>query len=250
MNFVANRKAHEAVIGGSFLAWQTRGRPATISASHPTPTVFPETLQAQLRRARILAVLVIDDAADAVPLARALLDGGITAMELTLRTAAALEALRRIKTEVPELLAGVGTVLTPAQVNEALAAGAAFGVAPGLNPRVVAEARHVGLPFAPGICTPSDIELAVEQGCRWLKFFPAEPSGGVAFLKSMAAPYAHLGLAFVPLGGLTEENFTRYLALPQVPAVGGSWLAPPELMQSRDWNAIRENARRAVAKRA
>jgi 2-dehydro-3-deoxyphosphogluconate aldolase/(4S)-4-hydroxy-2-oxoglutarate aldolase len=210
--------------------------------------VFPETLQTRLRRARIIAVLVIDDAADAVPLARALLDGGVTAMELTLRTPVALEALRRIRAGVPEMLAGAGTVLTPAQVNETLAAGAAFGVAPGLNPRVAAEARRVGLPFAPGICTPSDIELAVEQGCRWLKFFPAEPSGGVAYLKTLTAPYAHLGLEFIPLGGLTEENFTAYLALPNVPAVGGSWLAPQRLIQNRDWDAIRANAQRALAK--
>jgi 2-dehydro-3-deoxyphosphogluconate aldolase/(4S)-4-hydroxy-2-oxoglutarate aldolase len=212
--------------------------------------MFPQPLQAQLRRARVIGVLVIEDADSAVPLARALLAGGITAMELTLRTPAALEALRRIKAEVPDMLAGVGTILTPAQVNEALAAGAAFGVAPGLNPRVVAEAGRVGLPFAPGICTPSDIELAVEQGCRLLKFFPAEPSGGIGYLKSMTAPYAHLGLEFIPLGGLTGENFTSYLALTDVPAVGGSWIAPPKLIQRRDWDAIRENARRAMQKAA
>jgi 2-dehydro-3-deoxyphosphogluconate aldolase/(4S)-4-hydroxy-2-oxoglutarate aldolase len=209
---------------------------------------IPPILMNEIRRSGIIAVLMIDAVEDAVPLARALLDGGIRAIELTLRTPAALDALARIKAEVPEIIAGVGTVLTPEQAGQASRAGAAFGVAPGMNPRVVAECARLGLPFAPGICTPSDIELAVEQGCRLLKLFPAEPAGGIAYLKAINTPYAHLKLDYIPLGGLTEDNFTQYLQLDCVPAVGGSWIAPRELIRAKDWAAIRGNAARATAK--
>jgi 2-dehydro-3-deoxyphosphogluconate aldolase/(4S)-4-hydroxy-2-oxoglutarate aldolase len=205
--------------------------------------MFNESLLSHLHRTGILAVLVIDRAEDAVPLARALLEGGVECMELTLRTPAAMEALRRIRADVPEMIAGVGTILTPHQVREAAGAGATFGVAPGMNPRVVAEAKSIGLPFAPGICTPSDIEQALEHGCRLLKFFPAEPLGGIAYLKSIAAPYAHLDLRFIPLGGIDAGNAERYLGEPIIQALGGSWLAPRELIQKRDWPAISRRAR-------
>jgi 2-dehydro-3-deoxyphosphogluconate aldolase/(4S)-4-hydroxy-2-oxoglutarate aldolase len=200
-------------------------------------------IQARLARTRVLAVLVIDDVSDAVPLAHALLDGGVDAIELTLRTGAAMESLGRIRADVPEILVGAGTVLTPGQVGEVKAAGAAFAVAPGMNPRVVAEARRVGLPFAPGVCTPTDIELAIEQGCRLLKLFPSEPSGGLQYLRSIAAPFAHLGLQFIPLGGVSAANAEAYLREPLVMALGGSWLAPRELIQRRDWSAVTNNAR-------
>ena len=208
-------------------------------------------LLAHLKGTGVLAVLVIDDVADALPLARALLEGGIDCIELTLRTEAATESLKRIRAEVPEMLVGAGTVLTPEQVNEVKEAGAAFGVAPGMNPRVVAEARRVGLPFAPGICTPTDIELAIEQGCCWLKFFPSEPSGGLAYLRSIAAPFLHLGIQFVPLGGVSAANAEEYLREPSVLALGGSWLAPRELIQRKDWSGITANARdvSAIVKR-
>ncbi len=154
-----------------------------------TASLMYDILHNRLHRAGVIAVLVIDDADDAVPLARALITGGVDCIELTLRTPIAIDAMKRIRVEVPEMFVGAGTVLTPEQVNEVKAAGAAFGVAPGMNPRVVAEARRIGLPFAPGICTPTDIELALEQDCRLLKFFPSEPSGGLAYLRSIAAPY-------------------------------------------------------------
>ena len=211
-----------------------------------THTLFPEPLLARLHRTGIVAVLVIDDPADAIPLARALLAGGVDCMELTLRTPAAMDALRRVRAEVPEMLAGVGTILTPQQVNDVATAGAHFGVAPGCNPRILAEATRIGLPFAPGICTPSDIELALEAGCRLLKFFPAEPTGGLAYLRSMAAPYAHLGIRFVPLGGIDPTNAERYLNEPLVHALGGSWLAPRDLIKNHDWPAITANARQAT----
>lgn len=205
--------------------------------------MFNENLLTKLQRTGVLAVLMIDNADDAVPVAKALLAGGVDCIELTLRTPAAMEALRRVRAEVPDMTVGVGTILTPQQVQEVASAGAAFGVAPGMNPRVVTEAKRVGLPFAPGVCTPSDIEAALECGCRLLKFFPAEPQGGLAYLKSIAAPYAHLKVRFVPLGGIDASNAASYLSEPIIQALGGSWLAPRDLIQKRDWPAITERAR-------
>jgi 2-dehydro-3-deoxyphosphogluconate aldolase/(4S)-4-hydroxy-2-oxoglutarate aldolase len=207
---------------------------------------FPEDLLARIQQTGVVAVLTIDDAMDAVPLARALIDGGVDCMELTLRTPAAIAALQQIKSQVPQMLAGVGTVLTTSQVAEVAAAGAAFGVAPGMNPRVVRAAQQSGLPFAPGVLTPSDIEQALEEDCRVLKFFPAEPAGGLSYLKGMAAPYAHLKLRFIPLGGLNVQNAESYLADPLIAAVGGSWIAPRELVRQRQWKKIAENAHQSA----
>ena len=207
--------------------------------------MFSKPLLARLHQTGVLAVLVIDDPASAVPVANALMAGGVDCVELTLRTPSAMEAVRRIRTEVPEIMVGVGTILNPDQVQAVAAAGAAFGVAPGFNPRVVAAAQRVGLPFAPGVCTPSDIEQAVEVGCTLLKFFPAEPCGGLPYLRSMAAPYAHLGVRFMPLGGVDISNAERYLSDPCIHALGGSWIAPRDLIRSQDWAAITELARQA-----
>ena len=140
------------------------------------------------------------------------------------------------------MLAGIGTILTPDQAEQAHEAGAAFGVAPGFNRRVVERTQTIGLPFAPGVATPSEVEAAVELGCRELKFFPAEPSGGMPYLSSMYAPYAHLGLRFIPLGGLNTGNMSDYLSSPAVPAIGGSWIAPRKLIQQADWSAITASA--------
>ena len=204
--------------------------------------MFPSDLHNSLKNAKVVAVLVIDDAQHAVPLAHALLRGGIGVMELTLRTEAALPALRAIAAEVPDMLAGIGTVLTPGQVDQAQDAGAAFAVSPGLNATVVEHAHRKGLPFAPGIMTPSDIERALELGCRTLKFFPSESSGGLKHLASMAAPYLHLGLDFIPLGGLNAMNMGDYLRSPLISAIGGSWIAKRHLINNRDWAAIEANA--------
>ena len=209
--------------------------------------MIPESLNLRVSQSGIVAVLVIDDAANAVPLARALLAGGVDVMELTLRTGAALDSLRAIRAEVPEMLAGIGTVLNPSQVAAAKDAGAAFAVAPGFNPRVVGAARDADLPFAPGICTPSDIEGALEFGCNVLKFFPAESSGGLAHLKNISAPYAHLGLKYIPLGGVSAKNLAAYLASPVVTAVGGSWLAPREAIAAQEWSKITAAAQEARA---
>lgn len=201
----------------------------------------------RVREAGVVAVLVIDRAEDAVPLAEALLAAGVTAMELTLRTPAALQAVEAVRQQVPAMLAGVGTILTAEQVRQVVDVGGAFGVAPGMNPRVVEEAFRLGLPFGPGICTPSDIERALEFDCRTLKFFPAEPSGGLAYLQSIAAPYAHLGVKYVPLGGVSEANMGSYLKDPSIAAVGGSWIATRETIQARNWEAITRRAGAAIA---
>jgi 2-dehydro-3-deoxyphosphogluconate aldolase/(4S)-4-hydroxy-2-oxoglutarate aldolase len=204
---------------------------------------IPEELSAHLHRTGVIAVLMIDDANDAVPVANALLAGGVDCMELTLRTPVAMESLRRIRNEVPQMTAGVGTILTPQQAREVKEAGAAFGVSPGMNPRVVAEAIQIGLPFAPGICTPSDIEQALELDCKLLKFFPAGPCGGLDYLRSIAAPYAHLGVRYIPLGGVDGANAGDYLAEPMIHAIGGSWLAPKPLIKKQSWEGITANAR-------
>ena len=216
----------------------------------PTDTLTPafnRELAAQINQCGVIAVLVIDDAEDAVPLAKTLLDNGVSAMELTLRTPAALAALRKIRKEVPQMIAGAGTVLTPAQVDEVYEAGAAFAVAPGLNRRVIERARQLGLSFAPGIMTPSDIEAGLELGCRMLKFFPAETTGGLKHLKAMAAPYQHLKLSFIPLGGITAENMQSYVEYPLTGAIGGSWIAKREAIAAKNWDLIGKNAAEAAA---
>lgn len=190
----------------------------------------------------ILAVIVVDDEQQALSTISALIDGGINAVELALRTPSALHAIERVRVAAPSLLLGVGTVLTPAQVRQCHAAGVDFALAPGVNCRVIAEAIDVMLPFVPGIATPSDIEAAVEMGCDLLKFFPAEPVGGIDYLTSIAAPYQHLNLSYIPLGGIHAENCVSYLKSPIVCAIGGSWLAPTSLIREQNWKQIRQRA--------
>jgi len=199
----------------------------------------------RVQAAGIVAVITLTDGATAVPLARSLLAGGIQAIELTLRTPAALQALEAICKDVPDMLVGAGTVLNEQQVDAVKSAGVDFAVSPGMNPAVVKAAQQAGLPFAPGICTPTDIEASLEFGCRLLKFFPAEHCGGLSYLNSIAAPYAHLGIRFLPLGGVNVNNAADYLASPHVAAVGGSWLAPSELIADNNWTAITQRAHAA-----
>lgn len=203
---------------------------------------FPEEILEQLRDTQVVAGFSIDNVAHAVPVAEALLSGGIHAIELTLRTPVAMEALRAICQEVPEMLVGVGTILTAEMAAEVKAAGADFGVAPGMNLRVVSEASAIGLPFAPGIATPSELENAIAHDCRFVKIFPAEPLGGVGYLRSMAAPYKHLGIEYFPLGGLNTENMLEYLNEANVPAIGGSWIVQESLVENEQWANIAERA--------
>ena len=195
---------------------------------------------------RVVPVTVIDRAEDAVPLAEALTAGGLNIIEITFRTAAAVEAIRRIRRALPDMLVGAGTLLSPQQVDEAVQAGARFGVAPGLHEPVVRRAAELKLPFVPGVLTPSEIEQALAWGLKLLKFFPAEPAGGVKMLKALAGPYAQTGLRFIPLGGVGPANAADYLALPQVAAVGGSWIAERSAIAARDWPTITRLAAEAV----
>ena len=207
--------------------------------------MFTKELISKIQESPVIAVLVIDEVENAVPLARALLRGGIKAIELTLRTPIALEALDRVRSEVPEILAGIGTILTPEQVRAVKERGAAFGVSPGLNSAVVMAAKELALPFAPGIMTPSEIETAYGLGCTIMKMFPFELLGGMEYLKSVNAPYAHLGIKYIPLGGVSLENLESYLECPDVLAVGGSWLAPRKLIQEKAWDKISKNCEEA-----
>jgi len=208
--------------------------------------MFPKAILNRLANCKVVAGFSVDHIDDAVPLANALLAGGIDVIELTLRTEAGIDATRAISTEVPEILVGVGTILAPEQAVQVKEAGAHFGVSPGLNPRVIKAAKAVELPFAPGIATPSDIEAAIELNCRFVKYFPAAALGGVAYLRSMSAPYAHLGIQYFPLGGLNAANMNEYLAEPNIPAIGGSWIVQKDLVKNKDWAAITTRAQEVV----
>lgn len=207
---------------------------------------FPEPLLKHLAASRVVAGFSINRVEQAVPLARALLAGGVDVVELTLRTAAGLDAVKAIADHVPEIVLGVGTILTPEQAVAVKAAGATFGVAPGMNPRVVRAAQDAGLPFAPGIANPSDLEAAIELGCRFVKFFPAEAAGGISYLRSMSAPYQHLGMQYFPLGGLNANNMVAYLKEPNVSAIGGSWIVDNTLVDAGDWASLTARAAAVV----
>ena len=203
-----------------------------------------ETLVAQLQRVRIVPVIVIDEPAHAVPLAQALTDGGLPCTEVTFRTPRAAEALTRIAAECPNVLAGAGTVLSPEQAARARQAGAQFIVAPGFSLAVVDYCREHDIPVFPGVCTPTEIETALAAGLDVLKFFPAEPMGGVPFLEAIAAPY--VGVRFIPTGGVSAANVASYLALEAVVACGGSWMAPAEWIAAKQFERIREVTREAA----
>lgn len=195
------------------------------------------------RLAPVIPVLVIEDAADAAPLAKALVAGGLRALEVTLRTPAALAAMRAMAEAAPAAVVGAGTLLTPDDVAAAVDAGARFGVSPGATARLLDAAAEAGLPMLPGVATASEAMAAAERGLRHLKFFPAEQAGGAAMLGAWAGPLPQL--SFCPTGGLTAANAGRYLALPNVACVGGSWVAPKPLVAAGDWAAIEALARAA-----
>ncbi len=208
-------------------------------------SLFSDSDLGRMHKTGVIAVLIVDNPRRAVRLAQALLAGGVDIMELTLRTSAAIDCLRAVTSEVPGMMAGAGTIIFPEQVDQVVEAGAAFAVSPGTNAAVIRRAIEKGLPFAPGVMTPTDVDTAVQCGCRELKFFPAEPSGGLNMLGSIKAPYAHLGLKYVPLGGVTAGNLGRYLSDPDVLAVGGSWLAKKDMIDAERWDEITTAAREA-----
>lgn len=197
---------------------------------------------------RVLPVVVLDDPALAPRLARALLDGGLGAMEVTFRTAAAAEAIRAVRAEVPEMVVGAGTVLTADHAREALQAGAAFAVAPGLNPAMVEHFQDAGVPFLPGVMTPSEVDRARRLGCTRIKWFPAGVAGGARALKAILAPFRGQGLDVCPTGGVSLDTLEGYLAQPEVFAVGGSWIATRDQVAGECWEAITAQAREAVAR--
>ena len=195
----------------------------------------------------VIPVIAIEDAAQAEPLADALLGGGVGVAEITFRTEAAAEAIARMRDARPEMLVGAGTLLSPEAVRRAVDAGAAFGLAPGFDPKVLDAADSAGLPFAPGVMTPSDISLAATRGYTLMKFFPAVPAGGPSMLKNLAAPFAHLGLQFIPTGGVKLDTLADWLTLPEVCAVGGTWIAQTQDLREGNWRGITEKARAAAA---
>jgi 2-dehydro-3-deoxyphosphogluconate aldolase/(4S)-4-hydroxy-2-oxoglutarate aldolase len=198
----------------------------------------------RLRQIRLAPVIVIDDPLHAAPLAEALAEGGLPCAEVTFRTAAAGESLRRMADARPDMLLGAGTVLNPRQAAEARAAGAQFIVSPGLNPVVVDYCLEQGIPVFPGVCTPTEIEAGLQRGLKVLKFFPAEPAGGLAYLKAISAPYSMV--EFIPTGGINAEKLPAYLSFRSVVACGGSWMAPAEWIRAGDFERIRQETARAV----
>lgn len=202
----------------------------------------------ELLKRPVIPVIVIDDANDAEPLAEALLKGGMDVIEVTCRTAAAPEALARIKKSFPEMLVGAGTVVTLDQAQLCIDIGVSFGLAPGLNPDTVKFFQDNDTLFIPGIMTPSEIEQGLSLGCKMLKFFPAGAAGGVNMLKNFAAPYAPFGVKFCPTGGVNLDNMNEWLSLPVVSAIGGSWLATKQQIADKQWNVITEQVKAALAK--
>jgi len=196
---------------------------------------------------RIVPVIVLDKVESAEPLAEALLEGGLDIMEITFRTPAAEESIRRIAARFPEILLGAGTLLEEEQVKRAKDAGAVFGLAPGLNPSTVAAAKSADLQFSPGVMTPSEVEQALALGCKLLKFFPAEVAGGVNMLKALAGPYGHTGVKFIPTGGVSSGSLSSYLQLPVVAAIGGSWMVEKKLVNDGNWAEITRLTREALA---
>lgn len=195
--------------------------------------------------APVLPVVVLEDVTTAVPLARTLVSCGLRAIEVTLRTRAAEEAIRAIAAEVPDAVVGAGTVLTPRQADAAVAAGARFLVSPGATDGLVTAMRDTGVPFLPGVATASEMVALLEQGVTDMKFFPAEAAGGAAYLKALASPLPQV--RFCPTGGITASNAPSYLSLPNVACVGGSWMLPTAAVRSGDWAAVATLARAAAA---
>ena len=195
----------------------------------------------QLEELKVFPVITIENVEKAIPLADALKEAGLPVIEITFRTDAAADVIRRLKQERPDMLVGAGTILTVEDLKKAKGCGAAYGVAPGFNRTVVEEALRLDFPFSPGVMTPTDIEAALELGIQVLKFFPAEVSGGLKTLKTIAAPYIHTGVRFIAMGGIHLNNFQEYLEYEVVLAVGGSWIAKHDRIEVGDWETIKQN---------
>ena len=208
--------------------------------------IDPSAIDAILRRAPVLPVLAIERLDDAVPLARALVDGGLPVLEVTLRSDVALEAIRRIVDEVPDAIVGAGTVLSAADLDSVARAGAVFAISPGATDALYEAAAGIAMPWIPAVATASELMRGLEHGHRRFKFFPAESSGGIAALKAFAGPFPQA--KFCPTGGIDAATAPRYRALANVITVGGSWMVPKDALASRDWDRIRTLAQAAAKK--
>lgn len=202
------------------------------------------TIFSKIEETGIVPVVVLDHVEEAAPLAKALCDGGLPCAEVTFRTDAAKEAIRVMTEQFPQMLVGAGTVLTTDQVNRAVAAGAKFIVSPGLNPTVVDYCVKRGIPVIPGCSTPSDVEVAMEFGLKVVKFFPAEPAGGLNYIKAISAPYSNI--KFMPTGGINPQNVSSYLSYPAILACGGSWMVKKNLVHEGKFDEIEKLVREAV----
>ena len=198
----------------------------------------------QLQKIGIIPVVVLNDAKDALPLAECLMEGGLPCAEVTFRTAAAEESIRRMAKAYPDMIVGAGTVLTCEQADRAIDAGAKFIVSPGFNPKVTEYVLKKGIPMSPGICTPTEIEAALQFDLDVVKFFPAEPSGGLKMIKALAAPY--VGLSFMPTGGINANNVRDYLAYDRIVACGGSWMVSGALVKEGKFDEILKMVREAA----
>ena len=199
-----------------------------------------------LGKAGIIPVIVIENEQDAVPLARALVSGGLPVLEVTFRTQAAAGAIAAIRREVPAAVVGAGTVLTIEQLHSAKKAGAAFCVAPGFDPVIIEEAKNILMPFCPGVATASELSQALSAGCEMVKFFPAEAAGGVKMIKNLLGAFRFTGVKFMPTGGVNLANVGEYLAVPEIICCGGTWIVPKDALAAGDWARIESLARDAA----
>ena len=207
----------------------------------------PVSIVETLGRAGIIPVIVIEKEEQAVPLAKALVKGGLPVLEVTFRTKAAAAAIAAIRKEVPEAIVGAGTVLTVEMLRAAKTAGAVFGVAPGFDPAIIAEAKAQDFPFCPGVATASELSQALTAGCKMVKFFPAEAAGGVKMIKNLLGAFRFTGVRFMPTGGVNLSNVADYLAVPEIVCCGGTWIVPKDALSSGDYAAIEKLAAEAAA---
>ena len=208
---------------------------------------MPVSIVDRIAAARVIPVIALDTAAEAVPLAQALVRGGLPVLEVTFRTDCAAEAIARIRDEVPAATPIAGTVLTASQLHAAQAAGAQACVAPGFDPEVIRAAQALSIPFCPGVATASELTQALSLGCRFVKFFPAEAAGGTRYLRDLLGAFRQTGIRFMPTGGVNLANLGDYLAIPEVACCGGTWVAPRDAVRGGDWTRIERLAGETAA---
>jgi 2-dehydro-3-deoxyphosphogluconate aldolase/(4S)-4-hydroxy-2-oxoglutarate aldolase len=206
-----------------------------------------DSIFSKLRAYGVIPVIAIENEESALPLADALIKGGLPVADITFRTPAAASVIKLIHNHRPEVLLGAGTILNVDNLSRAKQSGASFGVAPGLNPIILQKANQLNFPFIPGVMTPTDIEKALSMETNMLKFFPAEASGGLKMIQALAGPYRHAGVQYMPTGGVNLNNLSEYLKSKDILCVGGTWIAPSEAISAGDWSRIQDNCRKTIA---